>query len=147
MDRRARRDRRLMPTLVCLGLGYSAAHYVSISKQFDRVIGTTRGLRDRDQPHAHVEMMIFDGVAASPELIARVTEADALLISAPPGETGDPALACLADAIARGRTRRIVYLSTIGVYGDTGGAWVDEESAPRPGSPRSTARLAAEEAW
>jgi nucleoside-diphosphate-sugar epimerase len=56
-------------------------------------------------------------------------------------------LACLAEAIARGRARAIVYLSTIGVYGDSGGAWVDEESPPKPRSPRSAARLAAEEAW
>jgi nucleoside-diphosphate-sugar epimerase len=133
-----------MKTLVCLGLGYSAAHYVSISKQFDRVIGTTRSLRDAS---SLAEMITFDGVTAAPELIARVEESDALLITAPPGDTGDPVLACLADAIARARTSSIVYLSTIGVYGDTGGAWVDEESVPKPGSARSTARLAAEEGW
>jgi len=136
-----------MRTLVCTGLGYSAAHYASISKQFDRVIGTTRSLRDAGRRDTRVEMTAFDGTTASPELIARVTESDALLISAPPGENGDPVLAKLGDAVAEGRARCIVYLSTIGVYGDTGGAWVDEESAPRPGSPRSIARLAAEEAW
>jgi nucleoside-diphosphate-sugar epimerase len=138
----------VMGTLICLGLGYCAAHYVEkLGKRFDRVIGTTRGLRDTDPPHGGVEMIAFDGSAASPQLIVAVEKSDALLISAPPGETGDPVLVCLADAIARGQPRAIVYLSTIGVYGDTGGAWVDEESAPRPGSPRSIARLAAEEAW
>jgi nucleoside-diphosphate-sugar epimerase len=137
-----------MGILVCIGLGYSAAHYVErFGKQFDRMIGTTRNLRDTGQPRCRAQMIAFDGIAASPELIARVEESNALLISAPPGDTGDPVLACLADSIARGRTRAIVYLSTIGVYGDTGGAWVDEESAPRPGSRRSIARLAAEEAW
>lgn len=137
-----------MATLVCIGLGYSAAHYVSISKQFGRVIGTTRSLRDAARPtDRHIELIAFDGTTAPAELIAHVAEADALLISAPPGETGDPVLACLADPIARGRTRAVVYLSTIGVYGDSGGTWVDEESAPLPGSARSAARLAAEEAW
>jgi nucleoside-diphosphate-sugar epimerase len=137
-----------METLVCIGLGYSAAHYVSISKQFDRVIGTKRNLRDAALPsERHVELIEFDGTTAPAELIARVEESDALLISAPPGETGDPVLARLADTIARGRARSIVYLSTIGIYGDTGGAWVDEDTVARPGSPRSVARLAAEEAW
>jgi nucleoside-diphosphate-sugar epimerase len=137
-----------METLVCIGLGYSAAHYVSISKQFDRVVGTKRNLRDAALPsERHVELIEFDGTTVPAELIVRVEESDALLISAPPGETGDPVLACLADAIARGRARAVVYLSTIGVYGDTGGAWVDEDTIPRPGSPRSVARLAAEEAW
>jgi nucleoside-diphosphate-sugar epimerase len=138
-----------MPTLACLGLGYSAAHYVAtFGKRFDRVIGTTRSLRaPAEPPDPRVELLAFDGTMASPKLAARVADSDALLISAPPGETGDPVLACLADAIARGRTRGIIYLSTIGVYGDSGGAWVGEESAPKPGSKRSAARLAAEAAW
>jgi nucleoside-diphosphate-sugar epimerase len=137
-----------MPTLVCLGLGYSAAHYVAtFGKRFDRVIGTTRSLREAAKPpDPRVELIAFGGTTASSELITSVEDSDALLISAPPGETGDPVLACLADVIARGRAR-IVYLSTIGVYGDSGGAWVDEESPPKPGSKRSAARLAAEEAW
>jgi nucleoside-diphosphate-sugar epimerase len=138
----------MMQTLVCLGFGYCASHYVEkFGKQFDRVIGTTRSLRDIGRRHGRVQMIPFHGSVASPELIARVEESDALLISAPPGETGDPALASLADAIAHGRERSIVYLSTIGVYGDSGGAWIDEDTQPRPGSSRSAARLAAEEAW
>jgi len=137
-----------MGMLVCIGLGYSAAHYVSISKQFDRVIGTTRSLRHAARPNErHVELIAFDGTTAPADLIARLEESDALLISAPPGESGDPVLAYLAGAIARGRTRSIVYLSTIGVYGDSGGGWVDEDTQPRPASPRSVARLAAEKAW
>jgi dTDP-4-dehydrorhamnose reductase len=138
-----------MTTLACLGLGYTAAHYVAtFGQRFDRVIGTTRSGRYAEQPTSRdVEILAFDGATASPELMERVGESDALLISTPPGENGDPVLACLADAIARGAARAIVYLSTIGVYGDSGGAWIDEESPPNPGSPRSVARLAAEEAW
>jgi nucleoside-diphosphate-sugar epimerase len=136
-----------MGTLVCLGFGYSAAHYVAaFGKRFERVIGTSRTPRAAPGD-APVNTMTFDGGSASSDLIARVAESDSLLISAPPGEAGDPVLACLADAIARGRARSIVYLSTIGVYGDSGGDWVDEESVPRPGSPRSAARLSAENAW
>jgi nucleoside-diphosphate-sugar epimerase len=134
-----------MPTLMCIGLGYCAAHYLaSFGPRFDRVIGTTRNLR---APARHVELIAFDGTNASPALIARAEESDSFLIAAPPGNIGDPVLACLAEPIARGRSGTIVYLSTIGVYGDRGGEWVDEESAPRPGSPRSAARLAAEETW
>jgi nucleoside-diphosphate-sugar epimerase len=134
-----------MANLTCIGLGYTAAHYVAtFGQRFDRVTGTTRSRRE---PDGQVELIAFDGIDASPELVARAEESDSFLISAPPGEIGDPVLACLAEAIARGRTRTIVYLSTIGVYGDRGGAWVDEESVPQPGSPRSVARLAAEDAW
>jgi nucleoside-diphosphate-sugar epimerase len=41
---------------------------------------------------------------------------------------------------------RIVYLSTTGVYGDQGGALVDEETAPAPQSERAVRRVAAEQA-
>jgi dTDP-4-dehydrorhamnose reductase len=149
MDDGARRD-RLMATLSCVGFGYSAAHYVAaFGHRFDRVIGTTRTLDKPAEPpgRPQLELVAFDGSTASPALVARIEESDSLLISAPPGSHGDPVLACLADAIARGRARNVVYLSTIGVYGDRGGDWVDEDGGPRPGSPRSAARLAAEEAW
>jgi nucleoside-diphosphate-sugar epimerase len=138
-----------MTTLACLGLGYSAAHYVAtFGKRFDRVIGATRNLRAATEPpNPRVELIAFDGTIATPELVACVEESDALLISAPPAESRDPVLKCLGDVIARGRVRAIVYLSTIGIYGDSGGAWVDEESPPKPGSKRSIARLAAEAAW
>jgi nucleoside-diphosphate-sugar epimerase len=70
-----------------------------------------------------------------------------LLVSVPPGEQGDPALAYFASAIAATPWRAIVYLSTLGVYGDHDGAWVNEESETRPTSARGLARLAAENDW
>jgi nucleoside-diphosphate-sugar epimerase len=45
-----------------------------------------------------------------------------------------------------GRPRRIVYLSTTGVYGDRNGAAVDEETPPAPKSERAVRRVAAENA-
>jgi dTDP-4-dehydrorhamnose reductase len=144
----------LMATLLCFGLGYSAAHYVAaFGHRFDRVIGTARTadkaatLAAQPIGGPRPEVLVFDGSTASPVLAASVAESDALLISTPPSAVGDPVLACLAEAIARGRARSIVYLSTIGVYGDRGGDWVDEDSDVRPGSPRGAARLAAEAAW
>jgi nucleoside-diphosphate-sugar epimerase len=41
----------------------------------------------------------------------------------------------------------IGYLSTVGVYGDHGGAWVDEATEPRPLSGRSIERVRAETEW
>jgi nucleoside-diphosphate-sugar epimerase len=42
---------------------------------------------------------------------------------------------------------KIIYLSTIGVYGDRQGEWIDETRVPTPKLPRSVARLRAEKAW
>lgn len=144
-----------MATLICFGLGYSAAHYLAgFGERFDRVIGTARtsakaaALAAQAVGRHRPETFVFDGGAAAPELVARIDGCDAALISAPPGDKDDPVLACLAGALERSaRVRTIVYLSTVGVYGDHGGAWIDETSASRATSPRGKARIAAEGAW
>ncbi len=41
----------------------------------------------------------------------------------------------------------LIYLSTIGVYGDHKGDWVDEMTPCKPVSQRSVARIAAEQQW
>ena len=88
--------------------------------------------------------------SASRELADAIAQADALLISAAPAEGRDPVLAALESEIARApRLRSVVYLSTLGVYGDSGGAWIDE-TARRPcprSSPPRRARIDAERAW
>lgn len=66
-----------------------------------------------------------------------------ILSSVPPGEN-DPVLEAYAGALAD-RQAWIGYLSSTGVYGDTGGAWADE-SAPT-GTGRRSARAAADAAW
>lgn len=69
-----------------------------------------------------------------------------VLSSVPPESTRcDPVLDAYGAAIAASGAAWIGYLSSSGVYGDTGGAWVDE-SAPI-GSGRRTARADADRAW
>lgn len=43
--------------------------------------------------------------------------------------------------------RRVVLISTTGVYGDSKGSWVTEESPVNPGSERAKRRLDAEQRW
>jgi nucleoside-diphosphate-sugar epimerase len=76
--------------------------------------------------------------------------ADAVLhLAPPPGQgEGDPRSAHLARALMRGgRVRRLVYVSTSGVYGDAGGARVAETWPVRPASARGRRRVAAEALW
>ncbi len=71
-----------------------------------------------------------------------------LLVTTPPGEAGDPVLHAHAADLERLRSLRgIVYLSTTGVYGDAGGAWVDEAAPIRPVHQRGVRRAEAEQAW
>jgi nucleoside-diphosphate-sugar epimerase len=87
-------------------------------------------------------MLAFDSA------IATITAADALLISAAPDERGDPVLAAFGDVLATApHLTTIVLLSTVGIYGDHGGGWVDEQTPPAPRSERSRWRVAAEQAW
>lgn len=132
--------------LFVFGLGYSARHFAA-GLRGARVVGTSREARQAGTADAGVEVLVFDGAKADPAIEARLAESDALLVSIPPSADGDPVLARFAAALAASPWRAIVYLSTVGVYGDHGGAWVDEASALRPGSARNRARVGAEQAW
>ncbi|CAN5202453.1 SDR family oxidoreductase [soil metagenome] len=67
----------------------------------------------------------FDDDRAVHEGIARATH---ILSSIPPDADGDPVLSRYGDALG---DRWLGYLSSTGVYGDTGGAWVDETAPVR----------------
>jgi nucleoside-diphosphate-sugar epimerase len=137
-----------MATLLCFGFGYTAQHFVDeFGAGYDRIVGTRRTIGPGTSAGLPIEMMAFDGQTASPALLAALRAADAVLTSIPPCNVGDPVLAQLANVWPASRPAAIVYLSTVGVYGDHGGAEVDETTAPRPVSARSAGRLAAEEAW
>jgi len=134
-----------MPTLLCIGLGYSARQYVAdFGARFGRIVGTSR----TPKPMRGVEMLVFDGGAASNELRAAAAAATHLLTSAAPAERGDAVLAALGpDIAAAPELTSIVYLSSLGVYGDHAGAWIDENAATVPAHDRGGARLRAEQAW
>lgn len=84
-----------------------------------------------------------------PESLASLESADALLHCAPPPQTGagDARTANLLATLERKRIlpTRFVYISTSGVYGDCGGALVDESRAVNPQSERAQRRVHAEE--
>jgi nucleoside-diphosphate-sugar epimerase len=129
-----------MPHLFCFGLGFSAQFLArSLAVQNWTVTGTSRSGENGS--------LIFDGtVRLPPSVFEGVTH---LLISVPPGEMGDPVLACHRDDLLRlaGSLSWAGYLSTTGVYGDRSGEWVDETSALAPTTARGERRLAAEAAW
>jgi hypothetical protein len=114
-----------------------------------RIIGTSRDAEGVAQIAAlGYEALQFTGDAPSADLSRAIGEATHILHSAPPSADGDPLLIHHeADLLAAPDLEWIGYLSTIGVYGDTGGAWIDETATPNPGSERSKERWAAEQAW
>lgn len=138
-----------MNTLLAVGLGYSAkALAARLKSQGWHIIGTARraGTRDTVVAEGH-EAVMFDGTAPSPQLARAIASASHLLVSAPPDEDGDPLLLHHLRDLRTAKICWIGYLSTVGVYGDRGGGWVDEDVPPTPVFSRSRQRLAAEQAW
>lgn len=131
--------------LLVAGLGYAGAEAARLAAVAGwEVAGTARDLAAA-APRPGVAASAFTDVGP---VLRRATH---LLVTAPPGESGDPVIAAHRDAIdaglTTGRLRWVGYLSTTGVYGDRGGGEVDEATAPAPGQARSVRRLAAEQAW
>jgi hypothetical protein len=136
--------------LLCIGMGYSATAVAHLlAPQGWRVTGTSRSADSLAAIASQgFEACVFDGAAAQPELGMALESCSHLLVSVAPGPNGDPVLAACADRIATAPNLRWVgYLSTVGVYGDTGGAWVDEDTVPAPRQERGIRRIAAEKGW
>jgi nucleoside-diphosphate-sugar epimerase len=137
-------------TLLVFGFGFTALHGLDrFRTRFLRIAGTVRTPEKAERlAAAGVTPRLFGPDAADPALAGDIAEATHLLLSIPPDAGGDPVLRRFGhDLAAARRLRWIGYLSTIGVYGDHGGAWVDEATPPAPTSARSRQRLAAEEGW
>ena len=137
--------------LVAFGLGYSASATVRRLSP-ETVIGTTRSADKAERLAPLAEMHLFDGTKDSAEALKpALAGATHVLVSIAPSEGdggGDRVLPVLGDALAAEKSlASVVYLSTVGVYGDHGGDWVDEMSECRPKSARSRARVAAEQQW
>jgi nucleoside-diphosphate-sugar epimerase len=135
--------------LFVFGFGYSAqAVAARLRPRLDEAWGTTREpLREAEICAAGVTPIRFDGLSHSEAVSEALAGADHVLVSTPPAEGGDPVLNCHRSDLAALKPRALVYLSTVGVYGDHDGAWVDETSECRPASRRSLQRLEAEAAW
>jgi len=112
--------------LLVFGPGYTASRLMSAVEagggRVETVTRTTFGDGDR--------------------IRAEIAAATHILSSIPPGEA-DPVLAVYGADLA-GSGKWLGYLSSTGVYGDTGGGWVDE-SAPLRG--RRGGRLDADRGW
>ena len=136
--------------LFVFGPGYTAQQFIhTYRNRFARIGGTFRSPENGGALRAFgIIPYYFDGERHDAGILDEIAHADALLVSIPPVFGADPVLRSLSDAIMSApRLRWIGYLSTVGVYGDAGGAWVDETTPPSPVNERSRQRLAAESQW
>ena len=133
--------------LLVFGLGFSGRTITERRlARGDTVTGTVRS-REKAQAlsAAGITARVFGPDGRDSAIDADLAASEALLISVPPGSGGDPVLAAYARQIAAApKLRWIGYLSTIGVYGDHQGAWVDEQTPATPTNARSIERAGAE---
>lgn len=115
--------------LLIFGLGYAASHIAAALSQARIAATGSAG----NLPFDDTERVRFE--------IAHATH---ILSSVPPDGTDDPVFAAYRDALSESRAW-LGYLSSTGVYGDTGGAWVDEQAPVGQG--RRAARAVADLAW
>jgi nucleoside-diphosphate-sugar epimerase len=131
--------------LLVFGYGYTAATLAR--RLVDRgwiIRGTTR--RPDKPVDAGVELLCFDRDHPLPA--SAFSGVSHVLSSVPPDEMGDPVLDLhLTDLRAAPGLRWVGWLGTTGVYGDHGGAWVDETTPLDPTLARTDRRARAERAW
>ncbi len=131
-----------MKHLLLIGHGYVAAHLAPLALAAGwAVTGTTRSDLARVAASG-ARPLLWDGCDSGP-LRDAAARADAILSSVAPAGRADPVAAALAGM----RMPWAGYLSSTAVYGDAGGAWVDETGPTTPTARRGLDRLAAEAAW
>ncbi|NIX77579.1 SDR family oxidoreductase [Microvirga terricola] len=136
--------------LFIFGLGYSALRFAEAYRQnFAEISGTVRSDDKRGAlTSAGIPSFRLDGMHWDPQVKDELLRSDAILVSIPPLAGSDPVLSQFSDVIRSSpRLSWIGYLSTVGVYGDAGGGWVDEGTPPAPINERSSARVVAENGW
>ena len=133
-----------MNHLLCFGFGFSASALArALAGKGWRISATSRSDDGLHAISAAGARAIPFGAEIDFSAVSHV------LVSAPPGETGDPVLARYRKELAAA-AKAIAwagYLSTTGVYGDRDGEWVDETSPLAPNTERGRRRLRAEADW
>jgi nucleoside-diphosphate-sugar epimerase len=130
-----------------LGVGYCAEALIRRAPWIEPA-GTARSEeRVSALRVAGVDAYVLDENEAESGAEQALKGAEAIVVSIPP-PGGQRALERFGDTIAAApNLARIVYFSTVGVYGEHRGRWVDETAATLTRSERGLARLADEARW
>lgn len=149
-----------MPKLLIVGFGYSAGFLAKeLRPQGWQLVGTRRSpstpshpLLGSDDSDDSVPILVYSAGnhAIPPALLDQLPTVSHLLITVPPTADGCPVAQDFANLTPQSlpTLRWIGYCSATNVYGDHGGAWVNEDSPckAKPGS-RGGNRLLAEQQW
>ena len=134
--------------LFCFGFGYAAEALARRLSARTSALAGTRTRLEEGPPPLGARLAAFQSDGGAAEVRGLLSGTTHLLISIPPDLEGDAVLRSFRDdLLALPELSWVGYLSTVGVYGDCQGRWVDEMSPAQPMSERSLRRLQAEHAW
>ena len=136
--------------IFCFGFGSVAKNFIkklNIEK-YNIILTTTSRNQSSEEIFEGIRYnnYLFDSDKFDKNLVAKLKEADHILISIPPKEQEDLVIKNFTKSIENSKAKWITYLSATSVYGDHKGEWVNEESGTNPTSNNGIARLKAENA-
>ncbi|MBI0168561.1 NAD(P)-dependent oxidoreductase [Bartonella sp. W8152] len=158
--KRITKNEKTPEQFMMLGAGYSARAFASLygahvantsdtapSATKSRICGTTRTKEKFSSlESANIEPFLFD--EPTPTFFERLQTTTRLVISVSPDETMSDAVLNRPDILgSMPELKWIGYLSTIGVYGNHDGRWIDEEAPCHPSLKRNISRLEVETKW
>ena len=129
--------------MLIFGAGFSGQHVADAARRLGAKVCCSRRTHIK-----HEDDFIFNSTSKEipPDTVLENTTH--LLSCIPPDENGiDPVLRQLGDSLNQLELKWAGYLSTTGVYGDSKGAWVNEDNKPKPKQMRSIRRHECEKAW
>ncbi|MBL8850816.1 MAG: SDR family oxidoreductase [Planctomycetaceae bacterium] len=137
--------------ILIVGYGYLGHRIADLEQNGHRITALTRspekGASIKDQGHTPIVGDVLD-----PATLAALPAADVMLIAlAHDAGSGVPKRTLLVDGVTNlvramhTRVRHIVYISSTSVYGQSDGAWIDEDSATEPTTEGGRLTLEAEQ--
>ena len=127
--------------LIIFGGGFSGQKIASVARHFGANV-----LCSRRKSGKGADFVFDSDIKVSNEIFEGATH---VLSCIPPLLSGqDPVIKQLKTQLVNSKKLKWVgYLSTTGVYGDTKGKWVNEDSSPNPQQERSIRRFSCEKQW
>ena len=137
--------------IFCFGFGQVAKNFIKklIIEKYNITLTTTSRNESSKKifDGINYNSYLFNSERFDKNLVAKLKEADHILVSIPPEKQEDLVVKNFSKFIEDFNVKWITYLSATSVYGDHKGEWVNENSETRPTSPRGIERLKAESSW
>ena len=137
--------------IVCFGFGQVAKNFIKKLDNDGVTFKLTTTSREKTNnkkfENINYESFQFTEKSFDKNFIAKLEEADHILISIAPINGSDIVIQNFQNYFKINKLKWITYLSATSVYGNHSGEWVDENSETKPTSPNGIERLKVEKEW